>query len=73
MISRLVVSLRKAADTSIIRVWNGDHFTSVETGEHEMMDLVDPVFSPLSFKSPFSYRGQTQSSYPDPPGCRSEA
>ena len=42
MISRLVVSLRKAADTSGIRVWNGDHFTSVESGEHEMMNFARP-------------------------------
>lgn len=42
MISRLVVSLRKAADPSVIRVWDGDHFTTVESGEHEMMNFAGP-------------------------------
>jgi len=36
------MSLRKAADNSAIRVWDGDHFTSVENGEHEMMNFAGP-------------------------------
>jgi len=46
MISRLVVSLRKAADTSLIQVWDGDHFTGAGAGAestvHEMMDFARP-------------------------------
>ena len=37
MITRLVLSLRKAADSSLIQIWDGDHFTGAESGEHEMM------------------------------------
>jgi len=47
MISRLVVSLRKAADISLIQVWNEDHFTGAESGEHEMMNFARPQ-GPLS-------------------------
>jgi len=62
MISRLVVSLRKAISTSLVRAWDGDHFATVESGEHEMMDFVNPpsssmAFSPFSFKSLFFDRG----------------
>jgi len=41
MISRLVLSLRKAADITLIQVWDEDHFTGagVESGVHEMMSF----------------------------------
>ena len=42
MISRLVISLRKAVDNSLIQVWDGDHFTGAESGEHETMKFACP-------------------------------
>ena len=70
MISRLVLSLRKAADTSLIQVWEGDHFTPVNSdGECEMMSFADPPSSPEA-SSPFpfsSHQGSKQSSRPDLP------
>ena len=72
MISRLVVSLRKVVDTSIIRVWDGDHFTSVESGEHEMMDFADAP-PPLTPFPPFSRQDSERSSRPHPPNFYSEA
>jgi len=57
MISRLVISLRKAIGASLVQAWDGDHFTAVESTGHEMMDFTNPspspmVFSPSPFKSP---------------------
>ena len=39
MISRLVISPRKAADTSLVQVWDRDHFTVAESGEYEIMNF----------------------------------
>jgi len=53
MISRLVISLRKVVGASLVQAWNGDHFTTVESGGHEMTDFANSPLSKLSF-SPFS-------------------
>ena len=42
MISRLVISLRKTVDASLIQVWDGYHFTAAESDVHERMDFVCP-------------------------------
>ena len=50
MVSRLVVSLRKTADASLIQVWDGDHFTTAESElPHEMMDFAGPSSSQPPF------------------------
>ena len=50
MISRLVISLRKTVDGSLVQVWDEDHFTAAESGVHEMVDFAGPSSSqtPLS-------------------------
>ena len=49
MISRLVVSLRKTVDASLVQVWDGDHFTAAESVVHEMMDFAHPPSSSTPF------------------------
>lgn len=69
MISRLVLSLRKAADDSLIQVWNEDHFAVVAADEYEMMDFADPPPRRAVFDS---YRGPKRSPHLDLPSCVSE-
>ena len=72
MISRLVVSLRKATDGSIVRIWDGDRFASVSgNGEYEM-DFVGKLPPPTPL-SPFARQGSKRSSGLDFPSFRSEA
>lgn len=71
MISRLVVSLRKAVDSPFAQVWDGDHFTAVGSGELEMLNFADilpppAAFSPISLKPPFSHGDPKRSSRPGP-------
>ena len=73
MISRLVISLRKTVDGSLVQVWDEDHFTAVESGVHEMMDFAGPSSSQTPL-SPISRRDSKRSSVrPDLAGPRSEA
>jgi len=48
MICRLVLSLKKATDPTIIRVWNGDHFST----QHDTLSPVDVPLTPIDFRSP---------------------
>lgn len=62
MISRLVISLRKAADGSLVQAWDGGHFTAVEDGVNEMTVFANTLLPPMSFSqgafnSPFFNRG----------------
>ena len=49
MVSRLVISLRKTIDDSLVQVWDEDHFTPAGSDVHEMMDFA----APPPFQSPF--------------------
>ena len=46
MIPHLVISLRKAVDTSLIQIWDWDHFTAVESIMCEMMDSAERPLLP---------------------------
>ena len=64
MVSRLVVSLRKAVDASIIQVWDRDHFTVAagsETHEMTLMDFAGPSSSQTPL-SPTPNQGSKRSS-----------
>ena len=52
MISRLVISLRKAVNTSLVQAWDGDHFTAVESGGDEISSFSNPPSYPMSFTRP---------------------
>ena len=42
MVSRLVISLRKTLDDSLVQIWDEDHFTPAGSDVHEMMDFAAP-------------------------------
>lgn len=50
MICRLVLSLRKATDPNLVRAWNVDHFSQVETQLHRGQETT--LLSPLRFYHP---------------------
>jgi len=77
MVSRLVISLRKAFNTSLVQAWDGDHFTTLEGYEHNMTVLQARRRSPTTFTLPYltsqSLNGNLElSSRPDPPSENSE-
>ena len=49
MISSLIISLRKAADGSPVKVWDGGHFAAVVSGEHEMIHFASPPLPSQTF------------------------
>ena len=61
MVSHLAISLRQAADTSLTRVWDGDHFTAVESVAHEMIVFANPPPLPTP-SSPLSNQDLKQPS-----------
>ena len=61
MISRLVVSLRKTLDASLVQGWDGDHLSVAETSVHEMIDFAGPSMSQTSF-SAISHRDSKRTS-----------
>ena len=69
MITRLVVSLRKTLDGSLVQVWNGDHFTAAdENPTHEKMDFARLPAPPSILFSSFPGMDPRRSLRPDPPG-----
>jgi len=75
MISRLVISLRKAVDASLIQVWDGEHFTAAESGgsAHEMVGFagLPPPPTPLVIPQ-FPHWDSKRSSRSDIPSSSSK-
>lgn len=77
MVSRLVISLRKAFDTSLVQAWDGDHFTTLEGYEHNITVLQAYRRPSTTFTLPYltsqsSNGGLGLSSRLDPPSEDSE-
>ena len=71
MITRLVVSLRKAVDASFSLALDGDRSTAVESDADEMADVEDPSLPPTPFPS-FFCQDSKQPSRTDLPSSFSE-